>query len=273
MRRFLKIVALPILIVVMSVINTVMALRLGVHTWSTQPWTVAFSVITWPACALMWTYLLGRDLRREYQEDSVWLVFVQLLNKRVWDRISVKTGDARAWQDFDAQGYRYTLRTPDQVIYNKGHPYLIRWWVFPWSRYMKIAPSEQTRWQRFVNGLRLPAIYIHLFMQDDDDRATHDHPWANISIPLWNGYWEWIGEYPTYRLLRRRGQIIFRRAKYAHRIELCRDGTQVQPALSLFITGFKTRSWGFWCPGRRWVPWREYTNPNDTGLIGKGCDA
>lgn len=53
----------------------------------------------------------------------------------------------------------------------------------------------------------------------------------------------------------------------AHRIELV-DG----PCWTLFITGPRYREWGFHCPEKGWVHWRDFTAPNDYGEIGRGCD-
>ncbi len=39
---------------------------------------------------------------------------------------------------------------------------------------------------------------------------------------------------------------------------------------SLFITGRKVRTWGFWCP-QGFVPWHEFVDQTDSGNIGRGC--
>ena len=53
----------------------------------------------------------------------------------------------------------------------------------------------------------------------------------------------------------------------AHRLELI-DG----PCWTLFVTGPRYREWGFHCPQRGWVPWKEFTSADNSGEIGRGCE-
>jgi hypothetical protein len=88
------------------------------------------------------------------------------------------------------------------------------------------------------------------------------------------------------------GWIRFRKATASHRLQLRNDyskGHWVEnhaqighttggsvwsvprmPAWTLFITGRRVRDWGFHCP-KGWVPWQEFTDPTDSGRVGKGC--
>ena len=152
-------------------------------------------------------------------------------------------------------------RPPDMVI-GGDNPYLLRWRVIPPNRWFN--------------------IYLHGFLRSDDDRALHDHPWVNASILLAGGYKEVrfikqdSPEYGYRTVIRVQGDIVVRpRAAVAHRIALFpKPGGGERSVLSLFITGPRTRDWGFHCP-KRWVPWREFTNPGSGGassLIGPGCD-
>lgn len=141
--------------------------------------------------------------------------------------------------------------SPDRVIGGHDDPYLLRWYLLPRNR--------------FLNA------YVHLFLRSDDDRALHDHPWANCSILLRGEYIEHqIAQGGIHvRTLRRAGDWYIRwSGKLAHRIELTTG-----PCWTLFITGPAYRRWGFHCPDRGWVHWRDFTNPEDTGDIGKGCEA
>ena len=139
------------------------------------------------------------------------------------------------------------FRKPDMVIGERDRPYLNRWWLIP-----------RTRWFN---------VYLHTIHRDDDDRALHDHPWWNLSILLAGSYVEHtINAGGVHvRKLREAGDLVFRRARAAHRLEIARG-----PCWTLFITGPKLRSWGFHCPNG-WVPWREFTDPTDSGRIGRGC--
>jgi hypothetical protein len=182
---------------------------------------------------------------------------------------------------------RFFRRPPDFCIGGVDNPYIRRWWVVPRNRIYN--------------------IYLHNFKRDDDDRAYHDHPWNFCSIILRGAYFEWsklvegkdysfdssegtldifdrrgtdkfnvsyqVGSLSSglFEVHRRRrycaGSIRFRKAEFAHRIEL--DMT-AGSCWTLFLTGHVRRHWGFHCPGR-WVPWQEFTAPGDKGAIGPGC--
>ncbi len=157
---------------------------------------------------------------------------------------------------------RSERRSPDFIITNAEAtvPYLRRWWLIPRNRFLN--------------------IYLHHIQRSDDDRALHDHPWWNCSILLRGAYNEITPESPRGQL-RYEGDIVFRRARAAHRLELDRHLIPIEfptpsvkladlPCWTLFITGPRIREWGFHCP-RGWVHWREFTSPTDKGQIGKGC--
>jgi hypothetical protein len=164
---------------------------------------------------------------------------------------------------------RAMQRDADFVIGGKHDPYIIRWWLTPWSRlYRGMRDEDRTRWQTFVACL--PGAYLHWILRSDDDRALHDHPWSNVSILLAGSYIEHTiaagGVHHRTRI--RAGDIVVRRALAAHRLEVDEGA-----CWSLFLTGFRLRDWGFHCPNG-WVPWRKFTNPADGGAtIGAGCDA
>lgn len=65
---------------------------------------------------------------------------------------------------------RATRRPPDFVIGGAERPYLLRWWLIPRNPVFN--------------------VYLHQFMRSDDDRALHDHPWANCSVLLRGAYTE-----------------------------------------------------------------------------------
>lgn len=146
---------------------------------------------------------------------------------------------------------RITRRPPDLVVGGQERPYLRRWWVIPRNRFFN--------------------VYLHQFLRSDDDRALHDHPWANCSILLRGCYLEHTidaGGVHQRRLLVA-GEFRLRLSgRFAHRVELF-DG----PCWTLFITGPRYREWGFHCPEQGWVHWKRFTAANDPGAIGPGCDA
>lgn len=164
---------------------------------------------------------------------------------------------------------RFALRRdPDFYVGGRENPYLERWFI---KREGGLEPREDAR---SCN------VFLHRFRRSDDDRALHDHPWANISILLSGSYAEVVpgaerggeermlvgerGE-PLRVLRRRAGSIVFRRAEQAHRL-IIDEGD----CWSLFITGRKTREWGFHCPNG-WVHWRDFVDDADSGRIGRGC--
>lgn len=163
-------------------------------------------------------------------------------------------------------------RRPDFLVGGPDNPYLRRWYLIPRNPVFN--------------------IYLHQFLRDDDDRALHDHPWFWCSIVLRGEYFEHIiraGGIARHTL-RRAGSVRVASPWRAHRIELlpwwlASDDVDVSmrppdghvsadlraPCRTLFVTGPRVRNWGFHCPDRGWVPWQEFTDPADSGAIGKGC--
>lgn len=144
-------------------------------------------------------------------------------------------------------------RPPNFLIGGDEDPYLLRWYVIPRNRIFN--------------------IYLHYFARSDDDRALHDHPWWNLSILLEGTYTEHTIDQGgvNVRTVRKAGDLKFRGAKHAHRIELT-DG----PCWTLFVTGPKFREWGFHCPAG-WRPWQDFVKPgtgSGTGhsSVGRGCE-
>lgn len=146
---------------------------------------------------------------------------------------------------------RITRRPPDVVIGGHDRPYLRRWWVIPRNRFFN--------------------VYLHEFLRSDDDRALHDHPWANCSVLLRGAYTEHTiqaGGIHAAEVFDAGSVHVRLSGTIAHRIEL-HEG----PCWTLFITGPRYRQWGFHCPEQGWVHWERFTAADDPGAIGKGCDA
>src|SRR3546814_2649634 len=101
-------------------------------------------------------------------------------------------------------------------------PYMERWWVIPRNRWLN--------------------VYLHRIRHDDDDRALHDHPWANVTLVLAGGY---VEHTPHGVFLREVGDVVFRRATALHRLALRPAGMfghwigpfADRSAWSLFVTG------------------------------------
>jgi hypothetical protein len=177
-------------------------------------------------------------------------------------------------------------RPPDFIVGGVDDPYLLRWYLTPWRTwYNRIPEDEQNLWHKFVNRC-LPNIYLHFFMRDDDDRALHDHPWPWISVLLRGSYIEHtIAQGGIHRrTLREAPSIKISGPRRAHRVELLpwflglpdvdrRGVSGSVPCWTLFITGPRVRTWGFHCPERGWVHFKDFTDPSDIGKTGRGCDA
>jgi hypothetical protein len=152
---------------------------------------------------------------------------------------------------------RATRRPPDFVIGGAERPYLLRWFLIPRNPIFN--------------------VYLHCFKRSDDDRAHHSHPW------LFNASWLLRGCYVEHTIKaggllvmtpRSAGALKFRCGAAPHRLALVPAvGENDQQCWTLFITGPRVRQWGFYCMERGWVHWKRFTAEEDSGAIGKGCDA
>lgn len=188
---------------------------------------------------------------------------------------------------------RIAGRRPPDFIVGADDPsgaYLRRWYITPWRGwYAHVPEAERTRWQRLVVRMArwLPNLYLHHFLRDDDDRALHDHPSCAVSLILRGHYIEHTiadGGIHHRREIHA-GTIRYLPTRHTHRIELPRRahaamvdggrgvsiGHEPAPCWTLFLFGPTVRDWGFHCPHRGWVPWREFTAPGKPGEVGPGC--
>ena len=149
-----------------------------------------------------------------------------------WSDASIN--DLNAWAGF------IMARKPDFVI---GDDYLRRWWIIPRN------PGAN--------------VYLHEILHSDDDRALHDHPWANTTVVLSGGY---IEHTPDGIFERQTGDVVTRAADALHRL-VVPDGGR---AVTLFMTGPTVREWGFQCL-QGWRHWREFVDERATGKVGRGC--
>lgn len=174
-------------------------------------------------------------------------------------------------------------RNPDFIV-GEGSPdgaYLRRWFLTPWRRWQtrlgdraRASGRSLHRWQAAAARL-LPNLYLHCFLRDDDDRALHDHPSAAVSLILDRGYVEHTIDAGGIhrRAFHPAGSLRVLRARRAHRVELLRDGAgRPLPCWTLFLFGPTVREWGFHCPQRGWVHWRDFTADGQPGEVGRGCE-
>jgi hypothetical protein len=155
-------------------------------------------------------------------------------------------------------------RAPDEVIQRaneSGKDYLRRWYIIPHAKV-----RAKTWWL-----LKQGNIFLHNFNRSDPD-VRHDHPWWSFGMIINKGG-RYIEHTPYGSFVRKRFQIVYRKATHEHRIELLRDETEIGelvPVWTIFITGPKTRDWGFACP-RGWVPHWKFADPHNPNEIGAGC--
>lgn len=144
-------------------------------------------------------------------------------------------------------------KTPYSPIPADGS-YMERFWVVPYDRQSQTGEDEgvgplefrQRPLSRILQIADLSAR-VHHIKRSDSARAFHDHPWDYCSVILRGGYREYfpvfengvfIGEDFNYY---ESGEVLFRKAKSMHRIEL-------EPgygAWTLFICGPECNDWGF----------------------------
>lgn len=112
------------------------------------------------------------------------------------------------------------------------------------------------------------SVYFHIQVADDPERPLHDHPADNTSVILSGGYDELLDEHPgrtwintssVQTLKRRAGDVIHRKAEWAHRL-LLPPGFGY--TMTLFMFGPKRREWGFWYPDG-WRPYAAVTETHD----------
>lgn len=128
-----------------------------------------------------------------------------------------------------------------------GTPYLRRWYVI-----------RRNRWFN---------IYLHEYLADDEDRALHDHPWWSASLCLVGELVEIYRKVAASPYVSSRvvvgGDLVLRSAKFSHRLEV-----PIAGSITLFVTGPKLRTWGFWCR-KGWMDWRTFVG--ERGKPAPGC--
>ncbi len=144
------------------------------------------------------------------------------------------------------------LRPPDQVIgkfrefgADENTVFMNRWWI------VRRAKAKRFRFN----------IYLHQFIRSDEDRALHDHPWWSVSFLIKGNATELFYTKNKNITVRKipRFWPVFREATHTHRIVIGN-----KPVWTLFITGRKTRDWGFHCP-QGWRRWKDFA-------FGQGCE-
>jgi hypothetical protein len=139
-----------------------------------------------------------------------------------------------------------------------------RWW--PKRRVIQACTGNKPLLIRyFLLHTKPLSIFLHHFLQSDEDRALHDHPWSFWTFLLSGGYWEHT---QTERLWRPRFSLMFRPAEWQHRVELEKVWKPVdkrvarfvlveKPIWTLVIKFRSRREWGFIMKDG-WMKWSDY---------------
>ncbi len=160
--------------------------------------------------------------------------------------------------------------------------YLTRWVLAGWR--------GRDGQRRYGDGQK---VFLHLFHRGDVEDYAHDHPWPFWSLILWGGYFEITGGGPhcpscNLDCFEREGRssccdvevlstgerrkwygplrLLRRPAEWQHRVEL----PEGKRCWSILWIGRKQRSWGFICPGKGWIPWRQHEANQSVGKPGCG---
>lgn len=198
------------------------------------------------------------------------------MSKHIRDHVTKLTNEANAEvKGINSIGFFRKLTTggrrPDRIIYGQsdGSPYLLRWHLIPRNPYFN--------------------IYLHCFIGDDIGPELHDHPWWSIGtlikgelneVTFVNKPVHWIGTEECHAYITPLTRWIpkYRSAEFKHRLLLnpitlrpqdrpltsilWRDfETDAIPechAWTIFITGPKKRTWGFWDKAGNFTNWRDF---------------
>jgi hypothetical protein len=95
---------------------------------------------------------------------------------------------------------------------------------------------------RWMAQTPLGSVRVHHWLESDDKRAFHDHPWWFVTLVVRGGYTDMS---PTHSEHLRAGSVRFRPALHRHTVVPDKSG-----AWTVLVTGPPSRSWGFWKDGK-----------------------
>lgn len=105
------------------------------------------------------------------------------------------------------------------------------------------------------------SLYLHKFHRPDFDRAHHSHPWRwAVSVCLSGGYVEERIDTRTGRITHRivrPGTVTVLRHDTYHVVSRLLSAPYGGHTWTAFLTGPRCAGWGFWIPGRGFVPHHE----------------
>lgn len=99
------------------------------------------------------------------------------------------------------------------------------------------------RWR--LELAHLGSVRVHHWLGPDDDRAFHDHPWWFLTFVVRGCYGD---QSPQGTEFLKAPAVRFRPALHRHTVVPGPGG-----AWTVMITGPRTRTWGFWAGGVKFV--------------------
>ena len=103
---------------------------------------------------------------------------------------------------------------------------------------------------RTLLNLGLFSIRLHEWHRSDDKRFMHDHPWHFVTLVLRGSYTDVSAKGRDVLTV---GSIRYRPANHAHYVEVPPTG-----AVTIIITSYVVRNWGFWVKGKFVRPLRFF---------------
>lgn len=119
--------------------------------------------------------------------------------------------------------------------------------------------------RHFILKVKGRNAYLHRFWDSDPGVDLHDHPYFNISIVLKGEYLEHLQDNTIIR--RKTGDIVYRTARTAHRIEI--EPHWKGKVWTIFLTGKRTRDWGFYTK-TGWIEASKITEVQNRDFIETG---
>ncbi len=167
-----------------------------------------------------------------------------------------------------AEALAIETRTASEILSAKlGHPKAENTWKpkFYFGRNPELLTGvgrDEYMWRWKVAQWLGYELRFHMFRSSDPD-DMHDHPFWFLSLLLAGTYTEQFEDPETKEtktIIRKGLSLAYRRATHKHRV-LVPDG----PALTLVLSGRRSRAWGFWptCKDgitKQWQYWKDYVN-------------
>lgn len=103
---------------------------------------------------------------------------------------------------------------------------------------------------RTLLNLGLFSVRVHEWHRSDDKRFFHDHPWHFVTLVLRGSYTDVSAQG---RDVLTAGSVRYRHAGHAHYVEVPPAG-----AITIILTSYVVRNWGFWVKGKFVRPLRFF---------------